>query len=121
NIIIGQSIKNTHIGVLESNIIFGDLDTCIVGSAFASNKIMVSVADSIIYTECFNNTFGLAENLILGTAFQCNNISQTDGDFTAATHVYQSYDCNLFYREDGTAKLSYVNNSDALTIVDATA
>jgi hypothetical protein len=39
-------------------------------------------------------------------------------DFTGGTHVFANYNCEIFKRVDGTARLSYVDNNDTTVITD---
>ena len=69
------------------------------------------------------NTFGnLDQNnvftgiVIIKNTFK-NSIDGTGIDYSEATHLIGDYDCEISRRVDGTAKLTYINNSDVITIV----
>ncbi len=42
-------------------------------------------------------------------------------DFSAATHVFSGYYCEIQLREDLTPKLKYTDNADALIVVNINA
>ena len=55
----------------------------------------------------------------IGNGFYSNTIKSNIGEinFTQATHVYGNYDCEIFKRLDGTVRLRYTDNNDAILTV----
>lgn len=108
--VCGDNMKSNFLGIFTSNK---------VGSAFRLNTM-----GRVTSNNDFGN--GFIGNYA-GNGFQMNdvqnsfNIDSNPVDFTGATHVYAAYNCNLFIRQDGTKKLSYFDNSDVLTVVNANA
>ena len=71
-----------------------------------------------------NNTIGPEfYNNTIGSRFHSNTIGSylKQIDFTEATHVYNSYNCFLFTRVDGSYRLKYCDNTDTEIIVAANA
>lgn len=100
----------------------------IISTAFEDNSIGDRFSVSVIGDSFRNNTiasnFGEgAANSRIGYFFNHNTVYDSiDVDFAAATHVYGYYSTTIQTRQDGTtAKLSYINNSNVLVIVDANA
>lgn len=138
----GYGNLRNYIGNLSTHNKFGD--TCkdnILNTGCVSNKFGYNCNSNILGSGCYSINFGdgcsvntFGENCNINTFGEncyynifvddCNfnifnNINNID--FTSATHVYNDYTCELFTRQDGTAKLKYVNNSDVQVIVNATA
>jgi hypothetical protein len=64
------------------------------------------------------NTFtGIA---VIKNTFK-NSVKGNGIDYSASTHLVGDYDCEISRREDGTARLKYINNSDVEVIVAANA
>jgi hypothetical protein len=103
-----------------SNNLFGDYcgyNSFGTGALFNSNTVDVcrfvfNVIDAWV-SHCT-----IASNV--GSSFKSNhiigNISYVD--FSASTHVYRTYTTTILKRLDGTPKLTYINNSDELVVVD---
>ncbi len=85
-------IKN----VFDGNTIGNDFNFNVIGENFNNNIVQDNFNNSIIG----NNIIGL--------------------DFTGATHVYNSYDKNVFRNFDLIPRLSYYNTNDQLVITDPT-
>jgi hypothetical protein len=55
-------------------------------------------------------------------AFQRNIVETTiSGNYSAATHVYGVYSCNIVTKPNGSAALFYIDNANALVVAAATA
>ena len=96
-----------------------------IGAGFYGNTISASFRDNTIGASFRDNTIGsnFYGNTI-GAGFKMNEVADkaiASVDFTAATHVYGAYNCYLYKRPDGTAKLRYYDNSDVQQIVLPTA
>lgn len=90
---IGDNFYNNHIGYNFSKNLIGNL--------FSKNTT----------TDTFSSN-------IIGDDFKWNNIrtSVSAYDFTSATNVYGSYNCDVFSNSLGFVRLSYYNSSDVLVI-----
>lgn len=113
---IDYKFINNNIGTyFYDNIIGNYFNYNIIGDSFNNNTI----GDNCIYNSFSCSTF----NNIIGNDFNSNNLLSRvyNINFSSATHVYQTYTCEIFRRQDGTLKLKYVNNSDVQIIVNATA
>ena len=122
---IGDDSYNNHIyGNFKNNIIYGNFyNNNIVGSMiyntinglFYDNYMADFISNSIfaefgrIFTDI---TQGLNSNYI--------NIDQSqsiiDLDLSSSTHIYNTYNCNIFLNSNLDVRLSYYDNSDVLTI-----
>jgi hypothetical protein len=93
--------------------------------AFYNNTFGNYFAGSQIYNSFSNNTIG-NNILYLGviktgnTAFQFNNIkdgvSFNDIDLSLSTHIYNTYNTEIFKRSDNTVRLLYYDSTDTLII-----
>lgn len=117
-----------------NNIIAKNLSSVVLGNDFSNNRIGSNFNQSTIENGFTANVIGndFTDNTIgnentgntIGNGFKKNeikNAASVNINFTASTHVYADYNTEIFTRQDGTAKLSYFDNSDVLTIVDANA
>lgn len=142
NNLIGDFFEDNTIG---SNFLFNDVDGLFVlndvGEGMEGNEILNFFAGNIVdYNFSYNyiannfifNTFGPTgtynvitddvDSCIMDGSFQRNRIETllSTIDFTAipATHVYQTYNCQIFENAGGTKRLLYYDSSDTPTIVD---
>lgn len=96
-----------------------------IGANFDSNVADIYVTANTIGTGCKDNRFGSTLNgNIIGDNFRRNLVaprSLTSQTLTGATHIYATYNCDIFLRADGTPRLRYYNNSDVAVIVAVTA
>lgn len=74
----------------------------------------------------FNNNiikgqFNSMTNILTGFAFNTISSVFTPTDFATATHVYGAYDCEIFRRQDGTERLKYIDNTDAVVVTNVNA
>lgn len=125
---IGDSSYNNHFyGFASNNTISG---------SFYNNTILGDATDNnIIGGRVYNNIFGNMNDNLISAQFNGNIIDTTqtfksnsiridfsmsisDYDLTSATHIYGTYNCDLFSNSNGDIKLSYYNGSNALTVVD---
>lgn len=98
-------INGCSIGSL-STCKLGGLYSCLFGGEFSNNIINGALsACKGVNNFKFNNF---------------NGITLLSVDFTTASHVYNSYTCDIFERIDGTLRLQYVDNSDTIHIVPVT-
>lgn len=132
---------------VTNNIISKDWGSVTLCSSAASNSI--SYINNLVAYKSFGNNSGnfIANVSILGGAtlnnfgqsfignnpsvpiltsassvFQ-NNTFVTDVlnlNFSTATHVYQTYACTVYKKPNGTFSLTYINNSDVVTVAGAT-
>ena len=123
---IGANFANNTIGAeFQNNTIGAEFNTNTIGANFGNNTIGASFENNTIGAWFSNNTIG--EGFIGNTVtdnFTMNEVADVaiNGvDFTGASHVYASYNCYLYKRPDGTAKLRYYDNVDAQQIVLPTA
>jgi hypothetical protein len=119
---IGADFSSNQIGInFESNFINNGFDSNIIGYSFTNNVIGDGFKTNTIGDDFTNNICkdGFDTNII-GNNFQSNitntNISATD--FTLATHVYNTYTCELLERLDGTNRLKYMDNLDVTVVVN---
>jgi len=139
----GDYFKNNTLGNGNFSNTFGNNNLSnILGDSNSSNTFGNENELNILGENNNGNTFGYANQSNIFGNFNRNNIfgdnitSNTFGnnnarndfknnigslDFTLATHTKANYQCTVFLREDLTPKLSYINNSDVLTVVSATA
>ena len=114
-----------------------------IGSVFRYNKTSYSFNNntisnyfqfSTIASEFGGNTIGadfaynaIGDNFgsnIIGNNFQSNTIkaaSVTIYNFSTASHVYQSYNCDIFKNSSGALRLSYIDGSDVIHYTSITA
>ena len=121
--ILGAYFYNNSIGAYFSyNSIGANFYYNSIGAYFSYNSIGAYFSNNSIGASFYNNSIGanFRQNTI---ADKFNNVAGiiTGVDFTAASHVYAQYTCNLFTRVDGTPRLKYCNNSDVELIVAANA
>jgi hypothetical protein len=113
---IGDSFNRNAIeNVFNSNTIGTGFYGNKIGFGFNSNTLGNNFTQNSIASIFYQNT--------VGDGFTNNRIEDniTGVDFTTATHVYASYNCAIFKRVDGTARLSYFDNSDVQQVVNANA
>jgi hypothetical protein len=134
NVIFG-SINDTTIKNGFANNTFGSPDipgvsTCenvFIDNFFRRNTISKGFKDNTIGTSFFNNTIGYGfrnnyidtdnfRNNIIELNFQRNTVTATVNgiNFSGATHVYQNYNCQIFLRQGGDNRLSYIDSSDVV-------
>lgn len=116
NNVIGTSITRNRIGANFKN--------NIVGNSFNGNVVGASCQKNTIANNFGAIAFSFPGGCIIKNGFTMNTIRDNINssiDFTAATHVYGAYNTEIFKRQDGTAKLTYFDNSDVLTVVNANA
>jgi hypothetical protein len=56
-----------------------------------------------------------------GTTKNNFEASMLNVDFSLATHIKNSYNCNIVTNASSTLRLKYLDSSDNLTVVNATA
>lgn len=105
---IGEQFESNYlVGVFYGNTVETNFGGNWVQSAFTGNVIKQGVSMSNCTT----------------TDYFQNNIILTylpSVDFSTATHVYQQYTCELVDRQDGTKRLKYMDNTDAIIVTDIT-
>jgi len=111
--------------LLPRSTFFKDTFELNIGAGFSSNTIGAEFQGNTIGAGFYGNTIGayFSSNTI-GAGFTMNEVTDmaiSSVDFTTATHVYGGYNCYLYKRPDGTAKLRYYDNSDVQQIVLPTA
>lgn len=121
--IIGGGFNNNTVGSnFYSNEIGFGYNNNTVGDSFYSNFVGYYFNQNSIGNNFYDNTISsYFESNITSTDFRYNNVklsSLSSIDFSTSTHVYGGYNCELFARQDGAARLSYYDNSDVLNITD---
>ena len=138
-------LNNTLLSYQEANVLGADFNNNFIGSNFNNNSIGAYFRDNFTGAYFYNNSIGayfnnnsigsnfrnnfigsFFNNNSIGAYFQQNTIADNFNnaggvDFTAATHVYAQYTCNLFTRVDGTPRLKYCDDTDTEIIVAANA
>ncbi len=132
---IGAEFHSNTIGAnFRSNTIGAEFHSNTIGANFSYNTIVANFRSNTIGANFSYNTIGkIFSYNTIGARFQKNTITHSfvmnevadnaiyNIDFTGASHVYASYNCYLYKRPDGTAKLRYYDNADAQQIVLPTA
>lgn len=93
---------------------------CLLDSCLLSDSSITSNNDILIQNSNFNSsTITASKNIatIRDNTFYGLLLS---GLTNSITYLKGDYHCEVYRRQDGTNKLSYINNSDVLTIVDPT-
>ena len=120
---IGAEFRYNSIGATSySNSIGAYFYSNTIGAYFYSNSIGAYFCYNTIGAYFYSNS--ILENFQSNTIadnFRNVNGSSQNVNFSLSTHVYQSYTCTLFNRQDGAPKLKYCNNSDVEVIVNANA
>jgi hypothetical protein len=115
---VGTRFSNNTIGNnFVYNNILQEYTSNTVGNAFARNKIGSSFFGNTIGIDFQSNTFGETfANNIIGNTFQYNIVKFVISltNFTSATHVYASYNCEIFRRSNNTLQLSYINGTNVI-------
>jgi len=87
----------------------------LIGNNFSNNQIGEYFYNNRIIDNFSNN--------LVANYFQLNDVkaSVLSTDFLLATHVYGSYNCDIFLRSDNTLRLSYIDGTDTInyTNIDA--
>jgi len=83
-----------------------------IGNYFYSNTIGEYFYNNVIADGFYSN--------IAADYFQLNNVktSVSSVDFTPASHVYGTYNCEIFKRQDSNNRLSYYDGADVIQIVN---
>lgn len=140
---IGVSFASNVIAPsFSGNTIGNDFTNNNVGSDFQYNQIANANARNTFGIQCNSNVIlsRMQDNSIqnnfsynnIGTDFKSNQIaigftfnnicSGVIGlNFLAATYVYGSYNCSIFYRSDSTLQLSYINGANVIQYASPTA
>ncbi len=110
----GLVIGNTNIlnlsGNNSTNNKIGDNCNLVIPVLMAENDFgdfSISNTPPLMPTALLSNKFG----------FNCLN----NQDFTAATHVFAAYYCEIQPRQDLTARLKYTDNADAIVVANINA
>jgi hypothetical protein len=123
---IGVNFNSNSIGAnFQSNSIGANFNSNSIGANFQRNSIGANFHSNSIGDYTQKNTFGaFIQHLIIpsktvNNGFRHNNIkdgiSGTSGaklDFTAATHVFADYNCEISKTSTGTIKLKYLDGTD---------
>jgi hypothetical protein len=135
---IGNNFNSNTIGNnFNFNTIENDFNSNTIGNSFYSNTIgnyfkgYNNTYNNIIgdnfqhnTVESFDSTVTLNTKWTIGNNFQNNYVKANsipdNTDFTSGSHVYQSYDCEIFKRQDGTPLLKYMDNTNTYQFVSIT-
>lgn len=115
-------LRNTIATNFNNNILSADTQG---ESGFIENKILGTFYNNTINHDFKANTFYdefSGVNIPL-SGFQRNYVycSSTGISFSASTSgssVYQSYTCEIIQRQDGTPRLRYMDNTDAINVIN---
>jgi len=122
---LGNSCTNNTIGnFCNFNNIQNEFSYNTIGTDFQGNNLNnYFTNNSVGNIFQFNSIGNDFQNNTTGLNFIRTNIGNEiqSIDFTGATHVYNSYDKNIFKNFDSIARLSYFNSNDQLVITDPTA
>lgn len=125
NITIGASgYDNIICNSSMSNRIGDGFNNVIAGKEFSYNTLADNFRVNTFGDSCQYNTFiGDVYDCVFPSSTKRNafNCDLTSVNFSSATHIKQSYFCELFVREGGNQRLKYVNSSDVLTYASITA
>lgn len=141
NLVFNPSIhKNISGGVITNFIVYGFgnsfssncMDNSVIGGSinwnvfydfFERNVIYNTFDDNITYNKVSHNIFNspFLKNIVC-PYFKENTIKTNlySVDFTLATHVKQSYTCDIVEVQGGTKKLNYQDATGALVVSDIT-
>ena len=119
---IGSNILN-----ISSYFIYNGLN----GSSFNNNTLTNnsniinnnSTSSYIVNNTLYNSSLDLATSVEFSNkTLQYNDIKNVvvNSDISAATIIFGDYTKNVFKRQDGTARISYYDNSDILVVTDIT-
>lgn len=124
NNIIGNDFQKNHIlNNFESNTIGNTFISNSIANYFSSNNTGINFGGASAFNPNGNN---IADNFKSNTVVANFRLNETKSavltqNFTTATHVYGNYYTTMYKRPDGTLRLKYYNDSDALIIVAVTA
>jgi hypothetical protein len=121
---VGNLFANNIIGSnSRSNRLGSEVNGNTIGSNFSFNVVENTLTNNVIGN---NFTDNVIRNDFIGNTIQDNFNSVTIGantggiNFTGATHVYNSYDKQIFLGSNLTPRLSYFNEFDQLVVTDPT-
>jgi len=122
--IFGNNNDSNTFGNDNSYNTFGNINNYnTFGNSNFSNTFGNSNSSNTFGNNNSSNTFGnLDQNnvftgiVIIKNTFK-NNVNGSAINYSGATHLIGDYDCEISRRVDGTAKLTYINNSDVITVV----
>jgi hypothetical protein len=119
---IGSDFSGNVIGDgFSVNFINNAFDFNTIGTGCNNNQISGGFRNSTVGDDFINNVCNaFLDANIIGNDFQSNiiNTEIIGVDFTLATHVYNTYTCELIERVDGTKRLKYMDNTDAIVVDD---
>jgi hypothetical protein len=125
NVIGAEMQGNTILYGFQNNNIGNSFANNNIAEYFYANVIGIEFQGSIIAAGFTDNNIGNYNGNITTTdAFRftaIDNFSSADLNFDRATYVKQAYSKHIFRNQAGESKLSYFNNSNALTVVAPTA
>ena len=122
---IGDMFDHNDIGGnFGLNVIDGGFTYNTIGDNFRSNHVAHNSTGNTIGEGFAYNTIldTFTENKI-ATNFQYNNIKTalSSIDFTLSNHVYEPYNCDIYYRGTTGVRLSYSDDNDDTIFADITA
>jgi len=107
--------SNTIVNYFNNNIISNDMSNNNIGSFFRYNVINLPFQSNTIGNDMEKNTFNeiFTDNIISSSQFRRNTINSVINsvNFTTATHVYGTYDCQIFRGSNNIDYLSYFDGS----------
>jgi len=122
---IGSNTLDLNIGSFLFRGSFGNVTQhvtigAVVDATFEDNCQNIDIAGQVTF--CHFERGVMSVTCASTNAFQYNRIKKlTSLNFgTSATHIHGDYPCDIYRRPDNTARLSYINDSDVLTVVDPT-
>lgn len=120
-------IKNSVFGGFMNNVMYID------GNQIQNNTF-TTFTDNQIYSSFSGNTGSVfinnlimadfKNNILTGGTFHYNTIKPGTAilnvNFAGATHVFNSYSCDIFINATGGTRLSYIDSGDAMVITNIT-
>jgi hypothetical protein len=136
---VGANFGGNRMGAgFSSNNVGDDFVSNSIGNGFVKNTVYAEFQNNAVGDNFFRNTVGdgmygtayFFDNVV-GNDFQYNTVASNfrmnrvctgvgSLDFSAATHVYAQYSCDIFRDSTLAYKLSYVNGSGVAQVVSPT-
>lgn len=119
-LVIGDYILNTHIHGYIGQSYIKIMDNCLFDASSFINGLNINCANSTFEYNTFSGRINGMDILYGGSSVFRNNhitdidISANGVSFISATLVFNAYTKNIFKRSNGTARLSYVDNTDTV-------
>jgi hypothetical protein len=136
---VGANFGGNRLGAgFSSNNVGDDFVSNSIGNGFVKNTVYAEFQNNAVGDNFYRNTVGdgmygtayFFDNVV-GNDFQYNTVASNfrmnrvctgvgSLDFSAATHVYAQYSCEIFHNSALAYRLSYVDGSDVTQVVSPT-